>query len=114
MKVTRIILIVLAFLLLAAHFSRAGSSVLAAASLIFPLLLQVRRPWAGWTLRIALVLGGFEWLRTLINLVSERRSEGEDWIRMAVIVGAVALITFLAAKAVRVPPPEVEPSVSSP
>jgi hypothetical protein len=62
----------------------------------------VRKPWAGMTLRIALVLGGLEWLRTLVRLVSERRGQGEDWMRMAVILGVVALVTFLAAQAVRI------------
>jgi len=102
MKTTRIVLIVLAFLLLAAHFSRADNNVLAGVSLIFPLMLLVREPWAGWTLRIALVLGGLEWLRTMVRLASQRRDTGDDWLRMAVILGVVALVTFLAAQAVRI------------
>lgn len=108
MKTARVVLIVLAFLLLAAHFSRAGSNVLAGVSLVFPLMLLLREPWAGWTLRIALILGGFEWLRTLVRLVSQRRSTGDEWVRMAVILGAVALVTFLAAMAVRVLPVALE------
>lgn len=104
MKTTRVVLIVLAFLLLAAHFSRAGSNVLAGVSLVFPLMLLVREPWARWTLRIALILGGFEWLRTLVRLVSQRRGTGDEWVRMTVILGAVVLVTFLAAMAVRVLP----------
>jgi hypothetical protein len=108
MKTTRVVLIVLAFLLLAAHFSRAGSNVLAGVSLIFPLMLLVRKPWAGWTLRIALVLGGLEWLRTLVRLTSQRRGTGDEWVRMAVILGTVALVTLLAALAVRVLPPALD------
>jgi len=104
MRVLRIVLIALSFVLLWAHFSRAGAELLAWASLAFPLLLFVRQPWAAWTLRIALVLGGVEWLRTLGRLVSERRSAGEDWLRLAAILVAVAAVTFLAAKAVRIPP----------
>lgn len=97
----RVVLVVLACALLAAHFSRAGIDLLAGLSLGLPFLLLVRKPWARWTLRIALVLGGLEWLRTLVRLVSERRSQGEDWIRLAAILAAVALVTFLAAQAVR-------------
>ena len=103
MRIPRIVLIVLCFVLLWAHFSRAGTDVLAWASLAFPLLLFVRKPWSAWTLRIALVIGGVEWLRTLVRLVFERRAAGEDWIRLAVILVAVALVTFLAAKTVRIP-----------
>lgn len=101
MNALRAVLIVLAFLLLAAHFSRAGHDLASLAAVLFPILLLVRRRWARWTLRVALVLGGFEWLRTLFRLVGERRALGEDWTRLALILGVVALLTFGAAKAVR-------------
>ena len=104
MKSLRVILIVVACLLLAAHFSRAGNNILSGLGLVLPLLLLVRKPWAGLILRIALVLGGLEWLRTLVSLVSERRGLGEDWTRLAAILGGVTLVTFLAAKAVRISP----------
>ena len=52
---------------------------------------------------MALLLGGLEWIRTLIRLVSERRAAGDDWLRLAVILAAVSLVTFAAAKAVRIP-----------
>ncbi len=102
MKILRIVLIVLAFVVLAAHTSRAGSNLLAGLILLAPLLLFVRRPWAGWTLRVALILGGFEWIRTLFRLVGERRAASDDWVRLAVILIAVSVLTFLAAWAVRV------------
>lgn len=97
-------MIVLAFVVLAAHLSRAGSNLLAGLILLAPLLLFVREPWARWTLRLALLLGGFEWIRTVVRLVGERRATGDDWTRLAVILIAVALLTFLAAWAVRVRP----------
>ena len=103
MRILRIVLIALCFVLLWAHFSRAGVHPLAWASLALPLLLFVRQPWSAWTLRIALVIGGVEWLRTLVRLVSERRAVGEDWLRLAVILVVVALVTFLAARVVRIP-----------
>jgi hypothetical protein len=109
MKILRIVSIVLTFLLLGAHFSRAGTDLVAVLCLVFPFLLLVRKPWSAWALRVALLLGGVEWLRTLARLVSERRSAGEDWVRLALILGAVTLVTFAAAKAVRVPRRTVEP-----
>lgn len=102
MKILRIVLIVLALIFLAAHMSRAGSDVFAGLILLAPLLLFVRQPWAGWTLRLALLLGGFEWIRTIIRLVGERRAAGDDWTRLAVILVAVTLLTFLASWAVQV------------
>jgi hypothetical protein len=97
MKVFAPVMIGLSFLLLAAHFSRAGMETLVWASLGMPFLLAVRRPWSGWVLRVALALGGIEWLRTLWRLVAERRVAGEPWGRLASILAAVALVTFVAA-----------------
>ncbi len=102
MRVLRVVLIVIAFVVLAAHFSRAGQDLVAGLTLLFPLLLLVREAWAGWILRVVLLLGGLEWIRTLFRLVGERRAAGDDWVRLAVILSAVALLTFAAAKAVRI------------
>jgi hypothetical protein len=104
MKILRMVLIVLAFVVLAAHLSRAGSNLLAALILLAPLLLYLRKPWAGWTLRVVLLLGGLEWIRTVVRLVGDRRAAGDDWTRLAVILVSVALLTFLASWAVRVQP----------
>jgi len=109
MRVLRNVLVVLALVVLAAHFSRAGSAPLAGLILLSPLLLFVRAPWAGWTLRIVLLMGSFEWVRTLTRLAGERRAAGQDWARMAVILGVVAVLTFLAAWAVRVFSAETAP-----
>lgn len=102
MRILRLILIVLAFVVLAAHFSRAGNDWLAVLALVAPHLLLLRKPWAGWTLRVALLLGGFEWIRTTVRLVGQRRAEGDDWTRLAIILVAVAILTFAAAWAVRI------------
>jgi len=102
MRTLRAALIVLALLLLAAHLSRADRNALAGLVLLLPFLLFVRAPWAGWTLRAVLFVGGLEWIRTLFRLVGLRRSMGEDWARLAVILVAVAALTFMAARAVRI------------
>jgi hypothetical protein len=102
MRYLRGVLVVLALVLLAAHLSRADRNALAGLVLLLPFLLFVRAPWAGWTLRTVLFVGGLEWIRTLFRLVGLRRSVGEDWARLAVILLAVAAVTFAAAKAVRI------------
>ena len=108
-RVLRTVLVVLALVVLAAHFSRAGSAPLAGLILLSPLLLFVRAPWAGWTLRVLLLVGGLEWIRTLVRLAGERRAAGEDWARMAVILGVVAVLTLAAAWVVRVARHDPEP-----
>jgi hypothetical protein len=88
---------VLASLLLAAHLLRSGGPGLAAVAAALPLLLLVRRSWATRALQLALAAGSLEWLRTLAALVDLRRGQGEPWLRMAAILGAVALVTAGAA-----------------
>jgi len=89
----------IASLLLAAHFYRAGALwgvVLAAAVVALPL---VRKPWAARAAQVGLALGAVEWMRTLAMFAAVRISLGQPFLRMALILAAVALVTALAALA---------------
>jgi len=92
-----VVLTVLAGLLLAAHFSRHGEDGLAVASLLAPLLLLLRRPWAAQVLSFCLWGGAAVWLHTTWRLVAVRQALGEPWLRLVLILGAVALLTAAAA-----------------
>lgn len=95
--VARLILPFLALLLLAAHFYRADWIGLAVLSAVLTLLLAVPRPWAARTLQVALVLGALEWLRTLATFAAMRMAVGQPYLRLVLILGAVAALTLLAA-----------------
>jgi hypothetical protein len=87
----------LAALVLAAHFYRAGNLVLAALALALIALLFVPRPWAARTIQLCLVLGAAEWVLALAQLVGIRQATGQPFMRLAAILGAVALATALSA-----------------
>ena len=89
----RLLPAVLALLVLGAHFLRAGYLALAALALAVVALLFVRRPWAARAVQGALVLGALEWLRTLALLALERRASGAPYLRMTLILVAVARAT---------------------
>ncbi len=89
--------IVLSAMLLAAHFLRGGEAVFVALCLALPLLLAVRRPWAGWLISAALILGSLEWLLTLIDIAQLRMAMGAPWRPMAAILGTVTLLTGASA-----------------
>lgn len=97
MIVLYVTLIVVSFLVLGAHFLRFGAMPLVALCLFLPFLLFVRRPWVARVIQVALVLGGLEWLRTVISLIGNRQASGEPWTRMALILGVVALVAFVSA-----------------
>ena len=87
----------LSALLLAAHFLRAGQWAGVGASFALLAVLAIPRPWASRAAQAALVLGAAEWIRTLVQLVAERREEHAAWARLAVILGTVAGLTAAAA-----------------
>ncbi len=95
--------VLLSHLLLAAHFLRAGHELLVLACLALPLLLMARRPWAARLVQLALALGALEWARTLFVLVRQRVALQEPWTRMALVLGAVALLTLGSAAVFQVP-----------
>jgi hypothetical protein len=95
--------IVFSLLLLGAHFLRDGATLLVVLSVGLCLLLFVARPWAARTVQIALVLGSLEWVRTLTVLALQRQHAGVPWLRMALILGAVAALALLAAWLFRTP-----------
>ena len=97
MVVLQLLPAVLAALVLAAHFLRAGHSLFMLASLGLVGLMFVRRPWAVRVIQVTLLLGTFEWLRTLVLLVTFRRQAGQPFTRLAVILGCVAAVTAASA-----------------
>ena len=93
--------VLLSALLIAAHFLRAGDWALVLLALLAPALLWVRRPWAPRAVQVLLLLASLEWVRTLVDNVGQRQAAGTPWLRMALILGTVALATALSALAVR-------------
>lgn len=97
MLIVRLLLPAVSLLLLAAHFYRAGALAAAVLSVALLALLAVPRPWAARTLQVALVLGALEWLRTLAAFAAARIGLGQPYLRLALILGAVAAVTLAAA-----------------
>lgn len=85
--------VLLSFLLLAAHFMRDGNLLLVGFCLVIPSLLLFRRPWAARIAQGALILGALVWAGTTVELIRLRLAHDMDWIRMAVILGSVTVIT---------------------
>ena len=94
MTFVRLIPVILSALLLGAHFFRAGLTFLALLIVLLPFVLLVKRAWVARLTQFVLVLGGIEWVRTLLVFVAERRETGQPWTRLAVIIGTVALFTI--------------------
>lgn len=96
MNVLRLIPVFISFLLLGAHFLRAGNTVFVVILLAVLLLLFIRKYWVPWIMQLILLLGSLEWIRTLVSVAQVRMGADLPWMRMAVILGAVALFTALS------------------
>lgn len=88
---------VFAFALFAAHCWRAGFLPLAVVAAVLAAVPFVRRRWVPALAQGALVLASFEWVRALFAFAAERVAQGRPWLRLAVILGAVIVVTLLAA-----------------
>ena len=97
MTFVQLVPLVLGFLLLASHFYRGEHFVLVAASLVAALLVTVRRRWAARAIQGLLALGAVEWVRSAVELVLARAARNEPYLRLALILGAVALFTALSS-----------------
>ena len=86
-----------ALALLAAHFYRGSHWLPAIGSVIALSLLLIRRPWARRALQALLLLGTLEWLRTAVVIAQLRLDQGRPYLRMALILGTVAMLTGAGA-----------------
>lgn len=97
MNALRLLPVVLALWVLAAHFMRTGMLPLTALLFLLPALLFVRRMWAVRALQVVLVLGAVEWALTGADFVAQRMDMGRPWTRLALIMGGVTLWTLGSA-----------------
>ena len=84
-------------LLIAAHFQRAGMTLIALICVLVPFSLFYTRPLSMRLVQIFLILAALEWIRTLFYLVQLRIDHGMEWHRLAIILGGVALFTLCSA-----------------
>lgn len=96
MVVIRLLPVILSFGILAAHFSRANVFPLVILSIAVLLLLFIRKAWVARTIQLLLLLGAFEWIRAMLGYIALRKSIGDDWTRLAIILIVVALLTALS------------------
>ena len=97
MFIVRLLPVILANLLFAAHMSRSYSDVLALLVLLFTFTLFLSQKWILRIWQGYLMLAGLLWIVDTIGLVQGRLALGIPWIRLAIILSLVSLFTFFAA-----------------
>ncbi len=92
----RTIMIIIASLMLGAHFLRDSNLLLTLVYIIAPFILLIKERWSLIALQALMYIGGGVWISTIIVIAQRRILSGELWSRMAYILGAVALFTIVA------------------
>ena len=92
----------LSFVVLGAHFLRDGAWALTGACGVLAMLVAWPRPRMVRLLQAALAMGAVEWAWTALVLVRQRMAVGRPWMRMAIILGVVALFTAASIAALEV------------
>ena len=95
--IVRFLPAILSLVVLGAHFARIGNFVVVLLLLMCIGLLWMRRPWVAYVIQTILALGIIVWVLTAFGIAFSRIQNGEDWLRMALIMGGVAGFTAYAA-----------------
>ncbi|OFX24427.1 MAG: hypothetical protein A2033_09910 [Bacteroidetes bacterium GWA2_31_9] len=70
--------------------------ILSILCLLIPFTLFIKNKWIPRIIQILLILGSMEWIRTIFIFVEERKMYDMPWMRLAIILGSVALFTALS------------------
>ena len=89
--------VILSILVLAAHFLRAGNILALVGLLMLLPLLALRRGWVAAVARYTLWLGTGVWVYTALAIAADRIPLGQPWLRAALILGGVAILTLLSS-----------------
>lgn len=92
----RYIPIILAAILLAAHFLRSFSILPMMLCLLAPFLLLIHKRWSLLSLQWATIPAALIWLVTLYGIIQQRIFEQRSWTASAIILGVVTAFTLFA------------------
>ncbi len=92
----RIVPVIVSFLLLGAHFLRAGNLLLMAGCVFIPVLLVIKARWSVTIVQLCTYLGAIIWVNTTIHIYHSRIVLGEPWGWAVMILGAVTLFTVFS------------------
>jgi hypothetical protein len=94
--ILRLIPLVIASLLMAAHFLRGGNIGLVLASILVPLLLLIRKRWSLILVQLSAYAAAVIWVYGTIRLVQERMLLARPWSSAVIILSSVALFSVFA------------------
>ncbi|ELR67768.1 hypothetical protein C942_00075 [Photobacterium marinum] len=89
--------VVLSFWLLGAHYLRFGNMTVFLLLLVSPSILLLRRLLIVRFVQFCLGVIAVTWMQITYQMLEMRLMMGDDWMRMALIMGGVIIFTLLSA-----------------
>ncbi|MCP3699506.1 MAG: hypothetical protein GY920_13280 [Aliivibrio sp.] len=94
----RIMIVFLAYWIMAAHFLREGNMIVVSALVALPFTLFLNKEFVFRMLQAGLVIGVFVvWLPTIYHIAEYRLATEQPWVRMAIIMSSVILFNLFCA-----------------
>ena len=93
MIVLRLLPVIFADLILAAHYSRAGHDWLAIIILLLPLTFFIRKAFILRAWQLIMVFSILIWIQVIVDIVMIRMDMGAPWTRLVIILGLVVLLS---------------------
>lgn len=102
--VMHLVWVLVASLLMAAHFLRFMVLHLSLLTVLLPFLLFFRRGWAVRVEQVWLSIGTLMWVGSARHVILDRQAHGQPFLRVALILGAVTLFSAGAVTVLEVGP----------
>jgi hypothetical protein len=96
MKKMFIFMPIISYLLLSAHFFRAGNLYLSIISIIFPILLLIKNRFIPFIVQLGLIFGVFVWIKTFFKFLHIYQRFHMPFTKAGAIIASVALFTFIS------------------
>lgn len=88
--------IILSYILLSAHFFRAGILYMTGLMLLLPLLLLIKKKISAIIIQIGLLFGTFVWVETFLKFMHIYNRFNMPFTKAGIIIAAVGVFTFLS------------------
>ena len=87
---------IVSLLVLCGHLIRSGLVLVVFLVPFLLCLLLIPRAWVVRLFQLLLTIAAMEWVRTAVFLAVERQEDGRPWLRMVIILGAVAAFNIFS------------------
>ena len=96
MNFVRLLPAIFSTLLIAAHFSRAGTDALAIGLLFLLFTFLIKKPYVLRAWQFFLTIAGLIWIMVGVEMLQLRIATEQPWLRLVIIIGTIVAFNYFA------------------